>query len=232
MTKTFALLVCGCALFAAGPALAQDYDDDGKLPDTPADVFSGPHVELGVGVDHINFKSYDDLASTSNLSANKTGLSYGGAIGYDTPLTERATIGVEFGVASGSNKYTNPALVAGTFNTAHINVAHDIWFGLRAGYAFSKKTQVFAKLAYTNTRFGVSGTDGSEVLYEGIAANGARIGAGAEQRLSRMFYVKLEFDHSQYGSGAFNYNKTTPDASAFDLRATREQAMASVGIRF
>jgi outer membrane immunogenic protein len=232
MKTPFALFVCGTALLAASPAFAQDYDEEADLPDTPADVFSGPHIELSAGLDHVGFKSYKDIDATQNFSTFKTGAVYGGALGYDTPLTERMTIGVEVGVTTSSVKYTNPALTTGTFNTSQVNVGRDLSFGLRLGYAFSKKTQVFAKLAYTNTHFGVSGTAGSEVLYDGIAANGARVGIGVEQHFTRALYVKLEYDRSQYGSGQYNYRGTTPDASYFDLRNSRDQLLASIGVRF
>jgi outer membrane immunogenic protein len=233
MKTPFALFVCGTALLVASPALAQDdYGDDTDLPDTAADIFSGPHIELSAGLDHVGFKSYKDIDPTQNFSTFKTGAVYGGALGYDTPLTEHLTIGVEFGLTTSSVKYTNPALTAGAFNASQINVGRDLSFGLRLGYAFSKKTQVFAKVAYTNTHFGVSGTDGSEVIYDSIASNGARVGIGVEQHFTRALYVKLEYDRSQYGSGPYNYLRTTPDASYFDLRNSRDQLLASVGVRF
>jgi outer membrane immunogenic protein len=232
MKNLYALLVCGTALLVASPAFAQDYDDEADLPDTPADMFSGPHIELSAGLDHVGFKSYKDIDPTQNFSTFKTGAVYGGAIGYDTPLTEQLTIGVELGVTTSSVKYANPALTAGTFNAAQINVGRDISFGLRLGYALNNKTQVFAKVAYTNTHFGVTGTDGSEALYDGIAANGARVGIGVERHFTRALYVKLEYDRSQYGSGQFNYRGSTPDASYFDLRNSRDQLLASIGVRF
>jgi outer membrane immunogenic protein len=233
MTKITALLVCSLALVAATPALAQDYgDENNDLPDTPADVFSGPHIELSAGLDHLGIKSYKDIDATADLSAKKTSLSYGGAIGYDVPLTERLTLGGEFGLYTSSNNWTNPALVTGKFNTARVRAGRDLSFGVRLGYAFTTKTQVFGKIAYTNTRFGVTGTDGSGTLYDGISAAGARAGVGVEHHLTRWVYVKAEFDHSQYGSGSFNYNGTVPDASNFDLHNSRDQLMGSVGFRF
>lgn len=233
MRKITTLLVCSMALIAATPALAQDYgDEDNNLPDTPADVFSGPHVDFGVGLDHLGIKSYKDIDPTSDIFTKKTGLSYGGEIGYDLPLTEHLTLGGELGVTTSSNSYTNPDLVAEKFNAERIRAGRDIWFGLRVGYALNLKTQVFAKIAYTNTRFGVTGTDGSEVLYDGINANGARAGVGVERHLTRWIYVKLEYDRSQYGSGSYNYTGTTPDDSHFVLHDSRDQLTASVGFRF
>jgi outer membrane immunogenic protein len=232
MKSIFALFVCGTALLAASPAFAQDYDDEGPLPDTPADVFSGPHIELTAGLDHLGIKDYKDIDGTQNIDTHKTAASYGGAFGYDLPINEHLTIGLEVGLYTSSTKWTNPNLTKGTFNAAQINAGRDIEFGTRLGYAFNKKTQVFAKLAYTNTHFGVTGTDGSEVLYDGIAANGARVGVGIEHQITRHFYVKLEYDRSQYGSGPYNYLKTTPDASNFVLRDSRDQLLGSVGLRF
>jgi len=233
MKKIYALLFCSMAVMAASPAVAQDYgDEDNNLPDTPADIFSGPHIELSVGLDHLGIKAYNALNPGSDVSATKTGLSYGGALGYDVPLTEHLTLGGEFGLTTSTNKWANPGLVTGTFNTANVNAGRDISVGVRLGYAFTTKTQVFGKLAFTNTHFGVSGTDGSEVLYEGIAANGVRLGVGVEHHLTRALYVKLEYDRSQYGSGGFNYSGATPDASSYVLHDGRDQLMGSVGLRF
>jgi len=232
MKTIFALLAGAMAVIAASPALAQD-DYDDTLPDTPADVFSGPHVEASVGWDHLSTQSYKNIDSTAYVESAKNGLTYGGAIGYDLPLTEHLTLGGEFGLYTSSSKWNNTEnLVSGTFNTATVRAGRDLYFGARLGYALNFKTQVYGKFGYTNTHFGVTGTDGSSALYDGINSNGVRVGVGAEHKLAKAIYVKLEYDYSRYGSGQFNYSDTTPDASAFDLRSTRSQVLTSVGFRF
>jgi len=232
MKTTVALLVCSTALLAATPAFAQSYDDPSDLPDTPADIFSGPHVELGAGLDHIKIKSYKDTDATQDISASKTGLNYGGALGYDLPLTENWTLGAEFGLRASSDKWSNGNLVTGTFNTSQVNVGLDVSFAARLGYAMSNKTQVFGKLGFAVSHFGVTGTDGSSALYDGFSATGVRVGLGIEHQMTRHVYVKLEYDRTQYSSGSLIYSRATPDGSSFTMNNARDQLLGSVGLRF
>jgi outer membrane immunogenic protein len=228
MKTIYALLACGLAVIAASPAFAQDAGQQ-----TPAQAFSGTHVEATFGWDHLNTKSLKDVDSTAETKAGADGVTYGGAVGYDIPVTRNVTLGGEVGLYGSSIKWRNTEnLNAGTFNTAQVNAGRDIYVGGRIGYALSNKTQVFAKAGYTNQRFGVTGTDGNTTLYQGINASGFRLGTGIEQKLTKATYVKLEYDFSHYGSGQFNYAGTTPDGSNFDLHNDQHQVLASVGLRF
>jgi len=233
MHRIFALLGCGMALMATSPVLAQEDDDDvPALPDTPADVFSGPHIEASIGGYYVKNTSYNNLNLASDFSANKKALTYGGALGYDIPLTENWTIGVETGFYTSKRTWTNPNLVAGTFNTSAISPGRDLFFGARIGNAISMKTQIFGKLGLTNSQFGIYGTNGNGTLYDAINATGLRIGGGIEHHMTRSIYIKLEYDYSKYGTGQFNYHGTTPDASSFDVHANRHQGLGSIGFRF
>lgn len=231
MKTIVALLCCGMAVIASSPAFAQS--DDASGPATPADAFSGAHIEATFGWDHLANKSLKDIDATANVTGTGDGVTFGGALGYDFALTNKITLGGEVGLYGSSTKWNNTEnLVSGTFNTQTVKPGRDIYVGAKLGYALSPKTEIFGKAGYTNTHFGVYGTDGSEVLYNNTNANGFRLGAGVEQKLTKATYVKLEYDYSHYGSGQFNYAGTTPDDSNFDLHNDRHQVLASVGVRF
>ncbi len=230
MKILFALFSSGMAVIASSPAFAQD---DAQVPATPADAFAGAHIEATFGWDHLASKSLKDIDATANVTGSADGVTFGGALGYDFAVTDTVTLGAEFGLYGSSTKWNNTEnLVAGSFNTQTVKPGRDLYFATRLGYALSPKTQVFGKAGYTNTHFGVYGTDGNEVLYDGINADGFRLGAGVEHKLTKATYVKLEYDFSHYGSGQFNYAAATPDASNFDLHNDQHQVLASVGFRF
>lgn len=232
MKTMYALLAAGLAVISANPAFAQE-DDDQQAPKTPAEAFSGAHVEASFGWDHLSNKSIKDIDSTAYTTGSSDGVTYGGAIGYDFALTDRVTLGGEFGVYGSTAKWNNTTnFVSGTFNTETVKPGRDIFVGAKLGYALSPKTEIFGKAGYTNTHFSITGDNGSDPLYQGIDANGFRLGAGVEQKLTKSTYVKLEYDYSHYGSGQFNYSNATPDASNFDLHNDRHQLLASVGFRF
>ncbi len=228
-------------MITACPAFAQDSDDE-EAPVTPVRAFSGLRVEATVGYNHLDITSLKDIDPAADVGATRTGVTFGAAVGYDFPLSGRLIGGVEFGIYASSIRWPNTEnLVVGTFNTSQVNEGRDFFFGPRLGYALNKKTMVFAKGGYTNTLFGVTGTDGpyvpysgtgSNLLYQGVSASGLRVGGGIEQKVTHALYVKLEYDYSHYASGQFNYVDTTPDGSTFDLHANQQQVLASVGLRF
>lgn len=251
MQRWIAFLATGAALIAAGPAWAQadddgDDDDDAgySIPYQAADNYSGLHVEAAAGFDNANFKSYKASAATTTAttstaipaayaSGSQSAVNFGGSIGYDFAVSDHLTLGAEFGVTDSTLRWTNTGnLVNGTFNTQSVRLGTDIFFGPRIGWAFSARTRAYGKINYTGTHYGINGSDGSEVLHEGITATGLRLGVGVEHKLTRSLYVKGEFDYSRNGSGSINYSGTTPDASTFDLRSTRQQLSAGLGWHF
>jgi outer membrane immunogenic protein len=233
MMKTFyALLATGLAVLSASPAFAQANDDQVE-PQTPAAAWSGATFELGGGFQHLTDKSYKDIDATAKVDSTSNGAAFGGAIGYDWAVGDRMTLGGEFSLYGSSGKITNTNnLVAGNFNTESVRVGRDIFVGARLGFVLSPKAELITKLGYANTHFGVTGTNGSESLYDGLNANGFRLGVGYERKLTKSLFVKVEYDYSHYGSGQFGYSNSTPDASTFDLHSDTHQLLGSIGIRF
>jgi outer membrane immunogenic protein len=232
MKTIYALLACGLAVIASSPAFAQS-NDAAAQTQTPAQAFSGAHVEATFGWGHLSQTSIKDIDATAYAKGSGSGVTYGGAVGYDVALTPHVTLGAEVGLYGSSARWNNTNnFVAGTFNTETVKPGRDLFVGARLGYAVTPKTQVFGKAGYTNTHFGITGDNGADPLYQGINASGFRLGTGVEQKLTRATYVKFEYDYSHYGSGQFNYYGTTPDSSDFDLHSSRSQILASVGVQF
>ncbi len=189
----------------AAPAFAQDTGDSSEA------TFTGPRAEAIVGWDHVN----DD----SLYGANKDGIVYGGAIGYDHQIG-RAVIGVEAEATGATTKDTDTGvLVAG--DTLRVKAGRDLYAGGRVGYVVGGNALIYAKGGYTNamvsTRY-VSGTNTSSFKDN---FEGWRIGAGAEVKLTGKVYVKGEYRYSNYG-----------DDNAAGPNVKRQQVVGGVGIRF
>ena len=227
--KTIRTLIATLLIAPASTAFAQDADTG----QSPAAGFSGTRIEAFVGWDHLNAKSTKDIDATAQATGSGDAVAYGGAIGYDVALDDHVTLGAEFAAQGTAAKWDNTAnLVAGTFNTATVNAGRDLFAGARLGYALGTKTLVYGKLGYANSHFGITATNGTDTLYQGINANGYRLGVGVEHKLNKIAYVKLGYDFSHYGTGQFNFGGSTPDTSNLDLHTDRHQLLAGVGLRF
>lgn len=230
MNKICAGLVAGLALAAASPAFAQsDIDPDEKA--WPSDSFTGTSIEAILGLDHFASKSSKDIDSGAEFESTKSGLAFGGGVGYDFAVNPNITVGFEATV-TGSTASWHTDDITSTFNLARIRAGRDIYVGGRVGYAFNPKTLAFVKFGYANTAFNLTGSNTSENLYETADASGIRAGFGLEQKVTKKTFVRLEYDFSHYGTGAYSYGGTTPDASNFFLSSDNHKVLASVGFRF
>jgi len=236
MKTAFSVLAAGLALMLVNPAWAQDDDDtpDGNVPLTAVEGFGGLHIEASVGWDHLNATSIQTISSTiTQTRGTGSGAVFGGAIGYDIPLTDKVLIGAELGVYGSTAKWNNAAnLVANSFNTSLVKIQPDVFIGGRVGYVLNRKTEVYAKAGLSTFHFSAYGTDGNETLNESVSATGLRGGIGIERQLNKFFYVKAEYDYTHYGSSQYNFGDATPNASIYDLRGNRQQAVLSFGFRF
>lgn len=230
--KIIGALLVGMAALVASPALAQDYEQDEQDQRAwPADSFSGPRVEVLLGWDHFANKSLKDIDTSAELANTASGLTYGGAVGYDTAVAPNLLLGAELSV-TGSTARWSADTVTSTFNTTNLRIGRDIFVGGRIGYALSPRTLLYGKAGYTNTLFSIDGANSGEMLNHQSNSAGFRIGTGLEQRLTKKTYVKLEYDFSHYGSGQFNYAGSTPDGSNFALKDDRHQVLVGIGLRF
>ena len=193
MTKFLtAALVATTALSA--PAFAQGSD--------PA-PFTGPRVEAVAGYDRIQ-----------GGGEHKSGVSYGGAVGYDIQ-TGGAVLGVE---AEATGSTTDSCGGAGSVADPQIclKAGRDLYAGGRVGAVLGENTLLYAKAGYTNARVRLTSNDGTTTsTLTGRNLDGVRVGAGIEQRIGTKAYVKAEYRYSNYQDGV-----------------ARHGALAGVGIRF
>ncbi|RKF19200.1 porin family protein [Altericroceibacterium spongiae] len=217
MIKGFAL--AGVATFAAlsAPAMAQ----------TAQENFSGPRVEGLLGWDESKPGSSVDGDSDASID----GLGYGGGIGYDYATPSGFVVGVE-GEITGStadnkdNTYENDV-----FGLGEVETGRDLYAGIRAGYAVTPNTLVYAKGGYTNARYKLLGTDGSNEFNDHLDLDGWRVGAGVEQALSPNTFAKIEYRYSNYEKGEFDADDL-PESDRFDVDSDRHQVMVGFGYRF
>lgn len=145
--------IAAVAALISTPALAADNS-----------AFIGPRIEATVGVTNItNVRSADDFV-------------YGGAIGYDLPVGNSVTLGVDV-------------------NTSNVfDSNREIGASARLGYAFTPGTLGYIRGGYNNYRnyYNV----GRNTLRQDL--DGLVVGAGLEHKLNSFTYVKAEYRYSDF----------------------------------
>lgn len=187
-------------VFAAQPAMAQD-----------TDPFTGPRVEVNAGYDATH--ADDGVAATPNtLEA----LHIGGTIGYDAPIGDKFTIGVEAG--GGYNVAGDIKGSAGA-TSYRLTGGYDLDASVRVGARVADRTLLFVKGGYAHSEFRlrttVVGTTGTTTTKVSDDEGGWRIGGGVEHAINDHIYAKAEYRFTDYGSDV-----------------TRHQALLGLGYRF
>ena len=86
---------------------------------------------------------------------------------------------------------------------------------------------IYAKGGYTNARFKFGYTDPAGAITDvGFNADGYRLGAGIEQKLSANTFVKAEYRYSNYSE----IDSTTTGNVQIDT--DRHQGLVGFGVRF
>ena len=209
MKKIVSLAGLSIAAIAATPAAAQ----------TAAPV--GGRVEALIGYDRVGY----DLEDTFGIddSVHMSGVLYGIGIGYDFPVSNGVSLGVDLeATASTADRKESFVGDVGGFDvdaTGKISAGRDLYAGVRAIFAASPKVNIYVKAGYTNARLkgSVDGTIDGESIDSSDAANGdgIRAGLGAQYAISQKSFVGLEYRYSNYESD-------------FD----RNQIAATFGFRF
>jgi len=145
----FIALAAAAALIAA-PAAAQTNTG-----------FVGPRAETFIG--------YNDVDGT----VDRNDVVYGFAAGFDLPVDDRATIGLEVNTR---NTFERQRQVGGT---------------IRVGYALTTDTLGYALGGYNNYRAFERNAD----------LDGYVVGGGFEHRLSDRTFVKAEYRYSDFNRG-------------------------------
>ena len=203
------------------PALAQDIER----------AFTGPYVQAEVGWDKSRSGSSVDIDDTRDTKQSIDGLLYGAGVGFDAALGSNLRVGAEAEISDSTAKWDrDPA--ANTFNLGRVSTGRDLYVGGKVGFVASPQTMLYVKGGYTNARFNVLGTDGTNSSREHFDADGWRLGAGAEYAFGSNTFAKLEHRYSNYNEGEVDFPGDTPDSNRFDIDTDRHQVVAAVGLRF
>ena len=190
------------ALGIAAPAFAQDV----PVEQAP---FTGLRGEALAGYDHVGGENGQD------------GFLYGGALGYDAQVGG-VILGVEGEITGATTKGRDAnVLIAG--DQFRLKAGRDLYAGVRLGYAISPMAMIYAKGGYTNAKIESRYTTGTTTFRDSEDAEGYRIGAGIEYKVTPNAYVKGEYRYSNYKN---------LDDSNVDIDLDRHQVLAGVGFRF
>lgn len=193
--------------------------------------FTGPRVEVLLGYDVTKAgSSVDDDANVDNDQSIE-GLLYGIGAGYDFDLG-KVVLGAEAEISDSTakTKFDNGDFEG--FGFGHVKANRDLYLGARVGAKVGPEMLLYAKGGYTNAKFDVLSNDGTRELRQDIDLDGWRIGVGAEHRLGKNAFAKLEYRYSKYEEGEIDFDGDIPDSDRFDVDVDRHQVVASVGVRF
>jgi outer membrane immunogenic protein len=188
----------------ATPALAQDEPK-----------FTGPWVAAEAGWD-------DVVLNDGSTSGAKSGLLYGGALGYDHEIGG-AVVGVEAELTGSTVKDgVNDLFVTG--DRFELRAGRDIYVGGRIGAKVGKNILLYGKAGYTKARITGVYTSGATTVTDGTNEGGYRLGAGAEYGMGHMF-ARVEYRYSDYGDVKFQ-------GISSGVSAVRHQIAVIGGFRF
>jgi outer membrane immunogenic protein len=193
------------AAFVAAPAFAQDA--------APSPV-AGPRVEATVGWDNIVLSALDE-------SGSKSGVTFGGEIGYDIQFGRGAVIGAYAGIDGATTK---ECLTDGT-ERGCIKAGRNITVGARIGAPIGSRALIYGKGGYSNGQLRVNYTDSAfpaDNFSESGDADGFHVGGGIELNLSRGIYAKAEYNYTNY----------SVDDAGLGLDLERHRVVGGIGIRF
>lgn len=226
--KKIVTALAGCAAVAVtGPAFAQD-----------ATTFQGPRVEAIIGYDVTKAGSSIDDDINEDNKQSIDGLLYGVGVGYDLNLGG-IVIGPEAEITGSTAKVGFDDGDWEGFGIGNVKTNRDLYIGARVGAEVMPGTLLYAKGGYTNAKFDVIDSDGTNDYSQDIDADGWRVGAGVEHAFGSggggfgsNLYAKLEYRYSNYSKAEIDYGGALPDSDRFDVDLDRHQIVAGVGVRF
>ena len=183
----FALAAAPAFVAAAAPAHAE-----------------GLRAEVHAGWDHVSANDDGD-----------SGIVYGVGLGYDLPVGDKMTIGLDLSAdLSSMEECETGAIVAN--DVACIEAGRDLAAAIRLGYKVSGTGTVYGLAGYSNARFRAEYTTPAGVTTRDSANfDGFRLGAGYQHAFGEKAYGKVEYRYSNYEN---------------DL--SRHQVLLGVGVTF
>jgi outer membrane immunogenic protein len=156
------------------------------LAATPASA-EGFRAEIHGGWDH----------ATAN-DDGESGLVYGIGLGYDHPVGERLTVGLDLSADLSSVEECQTGVVLPN-DRACLDAGRDLAAALRLGYKVGDRGTVYALAGYTNARFRFDYTTPAGVrTRDGANLDGLRLGAGYQHAIGDKTYGKVEYRYSNY----------------------------------
>ena len=185
--KNVTIAVAIAASTLASPVLAQEAGD-----------FSGAKGTAIAGYDNTDF----GIAGAGGTD-NAEGFLYGASLGYDLQ-SNNIVYGVEAEITDSTGDISGGG--------ASVEASRDLYAGGRLGVVVGDSALFYAKAGYTNARYTGAGAGLGAVSGN---ADGVRVGAGIEYKLSDNAFVRGEYRYSNYEAGV-----------------SRNQVVGGVGFRF
>ncbi|WP_137897228.1 outer membrane beta-barrel protein [Sphingomonas sp. 2SG] len=190
-------------------------------------LFTGARIEARVGWDSPRIEAtVSDGVNSISRSASKSGVVYGGELGYDYALNNvllGGYVGIEDSTAKECGElYGNDRLC--------LRSGRNLTAGVRLGVPVSEQFALYAKGGYSNGRATIDYKDNDLLLAdenEGRNFNGFHVGGGIEGTLSGRVYGRLEYVYTGYGD-----KSVISDDVRASVEPKRHQVVYGMGIRF
>ncbi|HEU0045779.1 porin family protein [Sphingomonas sp.] len=203
----FVAVAAVAAAFASTPAFAQSEP-------APA-AMSGPRIEATAGWDRI-------VLGVDGDTVKRSGVTYGGEIGYDI----RTDGGLVLGAYAGADGASTKVCARDGTESACIKAGRNITAGVRAGGSWAGLSLFYVKGGYSNGELKVDYEDTAfpaDNFEESGDVDGFHLGTGAEVGFSGNFYGKVEYNYTKY---------STQNDAGFDIDFNRHRVVGGLGIRF
>lgn len=204
------ILASAVALFAATPALAQDYD---AAPEKSA--FEGVSIAALFGEDVLTIQE-------NNQADTARDIMFGGSIGYDH-AAGKVIVGVQGEVTKSKAAFKASGLIvpADHFRS---EAGVDYYGGVRVGIEAGSKGLLYVGGGYVNSELKSIYTNGASTTSQTEHKGGFRVSLGGEYQAKRVF-GRLEMRYQDLGDYTIF---TSPTGFA----RTHVQIVAGVGVRF
>ncbi|MDR6627133.1 outer membrane beta-barrel protein [Caulobacter segnis] len=202
MLKTTIIAAVLLSAAVAAPAMAEE-----------GDVLSGFYggAEVGYGKSKTKLNLTPKMGAPMSGSNNKTGLDYGGFIGYGAVVGERLYFGAEAGLGGGGGKASR------TLSGAKVSIDPGLRYGVaaRAGLVVADDSLVYAKVGLERRKLETSITGSKKKVTE----KGLVYGIGYEQQLTANLAMRGELLRVRYDDKTVNFS--TGDKVKLDGSETR-----------
>ena len=203
--------------FISAPALAQD----------TGSPFTGPRIEGRVGWDGPRIRaSASDGQNSISRTASKSGVVYGGEVGYDHAINT-LVLGGYAGIEGSTAKECGELYGE---DRLCLRSGRSITAGARLGFVARPSVMLYGKGGYSSGRAEIDYQDYELILAdvnEGQNLDGFHLGAGVEASLRGGLYGRLEYVYSDYGKA-----RAELDGVSASIAPSRHQVVYGMGFRF